>query len=218
MNYPIITIAIILLTTGFSLYCMNNPALKFKYIFHPYSIYHYKQHYRFLSHAFIHADYMHLLFNMYALWMFGDILERAALPVLFEGNLVKAKLFYLLLYTGAIYAASITEYFRYRRVESYTSLGASGAVNAVIFSSILMIPLGGIRMFLIPFDMPAWAFGIIFLGISYYLAKRQREGRGLGDNVGHEAHFWGAIFGFVLTGLMKPELFVEFFRSIFHWS
>ena len=133
-----ITIAILVLTIGFSLFAMNNPELKYKYIFHPYSIAHNNQHYRFLSHAFLHGDYIHLAFNMYALWMFGPIVEEQVLPLLmgtpFEPNKKMGMAMYILLYTGAIYASSISEYYKNKNNSYYTSLGASGAVNALIFS------------------------------------------------------------------------------------
>jgi membrane associated rhomboid family serine protease len=215
----VLTLAIIILTSAFSIYCMNDPALKYKYIFHPYSIYHFKQHYRFLSHAFIHADYFHLLFNMYALWMFGKALESDLLPNLLHSKF-KAELFYAFLYTGGIYAASVTEFFRYRNDKVYSSLGASGAVNSVIFSCILFAPLGTIQLMLLPIPMYAWIFGVVFLVISYFLARRNRSGAGTGDNIGHEAHFWGAVFGFIATGLVDPacpHLFVVFFKSMFSW-
>ncbi len=195
---------------------MNDPALKYKYIFHPYSIYHFRQHYRFLSHAFIHADFFHLLFNMYALWIFGSEVESFLLPQLL-GSRFRAEVFYVFLYTGGIYAASITEFFRYRNDESYSSLGASGAVNAVIFSYILCAPARLMGLMFIPIPMQAWIFGLVFLAISYYMSRRNREGRGSGDNIGHEAHFWGAVFGFVVTGLINPHLFVSFFKKVFFW-
>lgn len=195
---------------------MNNPALKYKYIFHPYSIYHFRQHYRFLSHAFIHADFFHLLFNMYALWLFGSAVEGSLLPEQL-GSRFRAEVFYVFLYTGGIYAASVTEFFRYRNDESYSSLGASGAVNAVIFSYILCAPARLMGLMFIPIPMQAWIFGIMFLAISYYMSRRNREGRGSGDNIGHEAHFWGAVFGFVVTGLINPHLFVSFFKKVFFW-
>jgi membrane associated rhomboid family serine protease len=201
-----ITYAILFLTVGFSLYAMNNPEIKYKYIFHPYSINHFNQHYRFLSHAFLHGDYIHLAFNMYALWMFGPIVEKGVLPILLgESGEPDKKLgivFYILLYTGAIYASSISEYFKNKNNTHYTSLGASGAVNALIFSYITCIP------------MPAWVFGVLYLGISYYLSKR-RTGNNSVDNIGHEAHFWGAIYGIVFTlilGLLNQDVYLELIK------
>jgi membrane associated rhomboid family serine protease len=211
-----ITYVILFLTVGFSLYAMNNPEIKYKYIFHPYSINHYNQHYRFLSHAFLHGDYIHLAFNMYALWMFGPIVEKGVLPILLgESGEPDKKLgivFYILLYTGAIYASSISEYFKNKNNTHYTSLGASGAVNALIFSYITCLPMSQLGFFFIP--MPAWVFGVLYLGISYYLSKR-RTGNNSVDNIGHEAHFWGAIYGIVFTlilGLLNQDVYLELIK------
>lgn len=211
-----ITLAIIFLTVGFSIYAMNKPDIKYKYIFHPYSIFHFKQHYRFLSHAFLHADYLHLAFNMYALWIFGPVVEKQIMPILAgsigEPNKKVGMLLYILLYTGAIYASSVSEYFKNKNNSYYTSLGASGAVNALIFSYILCAPTSSLGFFFIP--MPAWIFGIAYLGISYYLSRRN-TGNGSVDRIGHEAHFWGAIFGLLFTlaiGLTNKEVFFELIK------
>lgn len=210
-----ITLVILALTTAFSFYCMDRPELKYKYLFHPYSIKHFNQHYRFLSHAFVHADYFHLGFNMFALWMFGKSLETRFLPYLFDGNTFYAEVFYIFLYTGAIYASSISEYFKNKNNQSYSSLGASGAINAVMFSYILFNPTREF-LFMMAIPMPAWLTGILVLGVSYYLSRRKQQGT-YSDNIGHEAHFWGAVFGFVITGAMAPELVIEFFKKIFFW-
>lgn len=195
-----ITYTIIFLTVAFSLYAMDRPDMKFKYLFHPYSINHANQHYRFLSHAFLHADYIHLAFNMYALWMFGRIVEGQVFPILLshdgEPDKKMGMVLYILLYTGAIYASSVSEYFKNKDNKYYSSLGASGAVNALIFSYITCLPMTQLGFFFIP--MPAWVFGILYLGISYYLSKRTTGYESV-DRIGHEAHFWGAIFGVLFT-------------------
>lgn len=211
-----ITLAIVILTVGFSVYAMGRPDIKFKYLFHPFSIKHFGQHYRFLSHAFLHGDYLHLAFNMYALWIFGPMVEEQLLPLLLshdgEPDKKLGVAFYILLYTGAIYASSISEYFKNKDNPQYTSLGASGAVNALLFSYITCLPLTELGFFFIP--MPTWLFGIIYLGISYYLSKR-RTGNPAVDNIGHEAHFWGAIFGVLFTltlGLLNKEVYFELIK------
>ena len=210
-----ITIAILLLTVGFSFYAMNKPEIKYKYIFHPYSISHYNQHYRFLSHAFLHGDFIHLALNMYALLVFGPLVEEQIYPMILgeDGNLNQkmGSLCYILLYTGAIYASSIFEYFKHKNDKSYTSLGASGAINAIIFAFILFAPSAQLGFFFIP--MPAWVFGIIYLAVSFYLSRRN-TGNAAVDRVGHEAHFFGAIYGIVFTGIIKPELFSTFIHKI----
>jgi membrane associated rhomboid family serine protease len=211
-----ITYAIIFLTVAFSLYAMDKPEIKYKYIFHPFSIHQGNQHYRFLSHAFLHGDYIHLAFNMYALWMFGPIVEKGVLPILLgesgEPDKKLGMVFYILLYTGAIYASSISEYFKNKNNTHYTSLGASGAVNALIFSYITCLPMSQLGFFFIP--MPAWVFGILYLGISYYLSKRRTRNSSV-DNIGHEAHFWGAIYGIVfilILGLLNQDVYLELIK------
>lgn len=216
-----ITIVLLILNVGFSIYAMEKPDMKFKYIFHPYSIFHFKQHYRFLSHAFLHADYMHLAFNMFALWSFGMTVEKAIMPTLAgtdgEPDRLLGSIYYILLYTGGIYASSLTEYFKNRNNQYYTSLGASGAVNAVIFSFIVCLPKATMGLFFIPLPIPAWVFGLLFLGVSYFLSKRQQRGQSM-DNIGHEAHFWGAIYGLVFTaavGLLNKEVFFDILERSF---
>ena len=210
-----ITIALLILTIGFSVYAMEKPDLKFKYLFHPYSIKRYKQHYRFLSHAFLHGDYMHLAFNMYALYIFGTVIEDAIYPIIAgsetEPNHKLGSLYYILLYTGGIYASTISEYFKNKDNPDYMSLGASGAINALVFSFILFAPTAQLGFFFIP--MPAWVFGILFLGVTYYLSKRKTGSQSV-DRIGHDAHFWGAIFGIVFTGILKPELVTDFISKI----
>jgi membrane associated rhomboid family serine protease len=212
-----ITYAILFITIGFSVYAMNNPEIKYKYIFHPYSINKYNQHYRFLSHAFLHGDFLHLAFNMYALWMFGPIIEEQVLPILLghdgETNKKLGMAFFIILYTGAIYASSISEYFKNKNNPHYTSLGASGAVNALIFSYIACLPMSQLGFFFIP--MPAWVFGILYLGISYYLSKRITGNEAV-DRIGHEAHFWGAIYGIVFTvilGLLNKDVYFNLIQQ-----
>lgn len=210
-----ITYAILALTIGFSVYAMDRPEVKFKYLFHPYSIYHNKQHYRFLSHAFLHGDYIHLAFNMYALWIFGPVVEEQILPLLSgplgEPDKKIGALLYALLYTGAIYFSSITEYFKNKNNSYYTSLGASGAINALIFSFVICAPQATMGFFFIP--MPSWVFGLVYLGISFYLSRRKTNVESI-DRVGHEAHFYGAVFGVIfigILGLINKDVFLHFY-------
>lgn len=212
-----ITYAILALTIGFSVYAMDRPEVKFKYLFHPYSIYHLKEHYRFLSHAFLHGDYLHLAFNMYALWIFGPIVEQQILPILAgpfgEPDRRMGTLLYVLLYTGAIYFSSITEYFKNKHNAHYSSLGASGAINALIFSFVICAPQATMGFFFIP--MPSWVFGLVYLGISFYLSRRKTNMESI-DKVGHEAHFYGALFGVIfigILGLLNKEVFLHFYEK-----
>lgn len=206
ITYTLLTIIIV-----FSFYCFNDRKAMYKYLFHPYSIYHNREHYRFLSHAFIHGDYIHLAFNCLALYSFGIQLEEGFFgnPNVFDPRL--GKLFYILLFTGGIYAASITEYFRNRNNPDYTSLGASGAISSIMFCYIMISPVSRISLFFFP--MQGWIAGILLLGVSYYLIRRKRT-TSYSDNISHESHFWGALFGVVFIIILKPVILKGFVQQI----
>src|SRR6218665_1703969 len=204
-----ITYTFLILIAAFSLYCFNDRTAMYKYLFHPYSIYHNKEHYRFLTHAFVHGDFMHLAFNALALYSFGLILEEGYFPVLFGEKL--GKLYYILLFTGGIYAASFTEYFRNRNNPDYSSLGASGAISSIIFCYIMISPLKDIYLFFFPIQ--GWIAGVLLLGVSYYLIRRKRT-TSYSDNISHESHFWGALFGVAFILILKPAIMQAFIRQI----
>lgn len=205
-----ITLTLVAIIVIFSLYGFNNQQTLHKYLFHPYSIYHNKEHYRFLTHAFIHGDFIHLAFNCLALYGFGSALEDYFFPQLFGPK--SGKVYYLILFTGGIYAASITEYYRNRNNVSYSSLGASGAISSVLFCFIMLSPLSTISFFFFP--MPGWVAGLLLLGVSYYLIRRKKT-TSYTDNISHESHFWGALFGIAFIITLKPALVKHFISQIF---
>lgn len=205
-----ITLIIIIATALASFPALQNDVLKDKFLFWPYMIKRRKEYFRFVTGAFFHADFMHLLFNMISFYSFGQILEKHLFPQLFYQY---AQLLYVLLYVLGIIFSCIPDYFKYKNDYGYRALGASGAVSSVIFAAILLYPNMGLRFFFFPIDIPGWLFGIIYLGISAYMAKRG------GDNIGHSAHFWGGVFGFgftFLAGLViaKINLFQYFIQAI----
>jgi membrane associated rhomboid family serine protease len=152
------------------------------------------QFYRFFSHGFIHADIGHLAFNMLALWSFGEGLERVfSFGCVFDKW---GRLLYLLLYFSALFMASFPDYLKHRNSYHWRSLGASGAVSAIIFSMIVFFPQTPIGIIFLPIRIPGWIFGLVYLGISAYLDKRG------GGNINHSAHFWGAAYGVVFTILL----------------
>lgn len=204
-----ITLAFLFLIVAFSLYCFNDKNAMKKYLFHPYSIYHNKEHYRFLTHAFIHGDFMHLAFNCLALYGFGTALENYFFPQLFGEKL--GKLYYILLFTGGIYAASFTEYFRNKNNPDYSSLGASGAISSILFCYIMVSPLSKIYLFFFP--MQGWVAGVLLLGVSYYLIRRKKTSS-YTDNISHESHFWGALFGVAFILILKPMMLKHFIAQI----
>lgn len=188
-----ITLVIVIITCLISIGGFSNGKTIDDLIFAPPAIAHRRQWYRFITHGLIHADAFHLIFNMLALYSFGELLETR----IFSSSCVfgpMGKLFFLLLYIGGLIVASLPDFFKYRNNYQFRSLGASGAVSAVVFASILLLPKAGIGFMLIPgISIPGYIFGPLYLAVSAYLDKRG------GGNVNHGAHFWGAVFGLIFT-------------------
>lgn len=199
-----VTIIIIFITSAVSVFAFGNRELMGRLVFSPYDIKHFKKNYRFLTYALIHADWVHLLVNMMVLYSFGRVVETYY--GLYFGN--KAVLYYILLYIGGVALSTLPSFGKHKDDSSYTALGASGAVSAVVFASIIFDPLSKIYLFLIPIGIPAIIFGVLYLVYSWYMGTKKI------DNVGHDAHFWGAIFGFVFTIVLKPELIVRLFSIL----
>ena len=197
-------IAIIILTSLISVMAFNNPQLLNRLQFNAYAIKHQKQGWRFLTYGFVHAGWGHLAINMFVLWSFGRIVFT--LYGYHFGNL--GILYFLLLYIGGIMFSVLFDYGRHKNDTWYNAVGASGAVSAVVFASIILYPAGGIYLFFIPVEIPSPIFGILYLIYSVYMARRGQ------DNIGHDAHFWGAIYGVILTIAIKPELFIFFIQEL----
>ncbi len=200
MNFLVIGI-----TSIISFACFSNQSLKQQLLFYPYMIHKAgKGYYRFITHGFVHADWTHLLFNMFTLYFFGDNVEQYLRA---NYNSPVGSSLFLLFYVAALIIASIPSYFRYRKNQYYKSLGASGAVSAVLFASILISPLNNICLYGL-LCIPAYIFGPLYLIYSAYEAKRAR------DNIGHDAHFTGAIFGMIFIVVLVPETFRNFIQTI----
>ncbi|MBL7746685.1 MAG: rhomboid family intramembrane serine protease [Chitinophagaceae bacterium] len=198
-----ITLIIVIVTSLISLGAFNNARIKEDLIFYPPSIGR-GQWYRFFSCGLIHADYFHLIFNMYALYTFGTNVELGLTYRSAEGLVVdngflqifgqlKGKLFYLAMYVLALGFCLLPTYFKHKDDSYYMSLGASGGVSAVIFTGMLLEPRSGVGLLFLPISIPGYIFAPLFLIISHYLAKRGR------DNINHSAHIWGALFGIMFT-------------------
>jgi len=201
-----ITYIIIAITAFVSITSMENYVLKSKMMFNPYAISHHREWWRFFSNGLIHADWMHLIFNMLSLYMIGIYVESAYSSDDVYGE--KGKLFYVLLYVGGLVMSSLYSFEKNKNNIYYNALGASGAVSAVIFAFIVLEPTARLGLMFIPIPIPAYLFGLIYLGVEYYLGKRGQS------NIGHDAHFWGAVFGVVFTILLKPSLFNDFILKI----
>lgn len=191
------TVIIVIITSLVSITAFYNQDELNKMILWPAVMKQRRQYYRFITSGFIHADWMHLVFNMITLYYFGELVEVYFRELFGPGIFI---LFYLL----SMVVADIQTYVKYRNEYSYRALGASGAVSAVLFASILFNPWGKIYLFFIPIGIPAFIFGIIYLGFTVYMARRG------GDNINHTAHLWGAVFGIVFTIALEPGI-VPFF-------
>jgi membrane associated rhomboid family serine protease len=204
MQAPV-TLVIVLVTIGVSWLGFNNKELQWKLIFNTEPMQKRNEWYRFFSSGLIHADVMHLAFNMYALWEFGRVVE-GAFVVLFEE---KGLLFYITMYVLGLGASSVYSFFRHRDNPYYNALGASGAVSAVVFSYILLAPTAKLSLLFLPIPFPAYVFGLLYLLYSQYMSRKG------GDNIGHDAHFWGSIWGIGFTLMLAPELFTRFMQQVF---
>ena len=188
---------LIIVTAAVSIACFNKYQLFERLSLKPYRVVQHQEWWRIITHGFVHADWIHLLVNMFTFWSFGGYIETA-----FE-YLGFGKWAFLTLYFGGMIAASISDIIRYRNTEWYTSIGASGAVSAVLFAAIFLNPWDKILLFAV-IPIPGILFGVLYLAYCQYMA---RQG---GDNINHNAHFYGAVFGFVFPILLEPRLFQMF--------
>jgi membrane associated rhomboid family serine protease len=199
-----ITLIIIIVTVLISLSGFSKPEFLYKAIFYPFQIKRNKEYFRFLTSGFIHADWLHLIVNMYVLYGFGRLVE-VYLSFYFG---VMSKLIYLLLYLSAIIISSLSTYFKQQDNAHYTSLGASGAVSAIVFATILFNPMGKIALIFIPIGIPGIVLGGLYLIYSYIMGQRSS------DRINHEAHFYGAVYGMLFMVVLKPQLITLFFQQI----
>ncbi len=196
------TLIIVVLTVLISLAAFNNEETYHKLILWPRKMDQPAEYYRLLTSGFIHADYMHLAFNMLALFLFGRIVE---IQFAFSGIPV---MLFPVLYLSGIVAASLPSFARHRNDPYYRSLGASGGVAAVLFSFVYFAPWEIIRVWFVP--IPGIIAAVAYLAYSAYMSRQKR------DNVNHDAHFWGAVFGFVFTLLFAPDHGAGFLDQLMH--
>lgn len=199
-----ITMIILVLTTIISFLSFNNSRLMDALIFWPPAISMRRQYYRFLTCGFVHADIMHLAFNMITLYFFGRGLE-----LFYMGRLGLQHYYFTLLYLSAIVVANIPSYLKQHDNYNYRSLGASGGVCAVLFAFILIDPWETLQLFGLV-DVPAIAYAVLFLVYTIYMSRRG------GDNVNHDAHLWGAIYGVVFTIIAHPRVVNTFLNELVH--
>lgn len=199
-----ITYLLIAVTGIISYLAFQNHSMMDKMQFNAAKVVHGKEYYRLITHAFIHAGWSHLLVNMFVLYFFGRAIEQYF--DYYFGN--KATAYFLLLYFGGILASNLWSLTTQKNNYYYNAVGASGAVSAVLFTFIFLNPWEKLYFFAV-IPIPGILFGIGYLLYSYQMSKQSN------DNVAHDAHLLGALFGFVFPILVKPSLFRHFIDQLF---
>ena len=180
-----ITTIIIIITALISIGGFSNQKIIDDLIFYPPAVSQRNQWYRFITCGLIHADVGHLIFNMLSLYLFGRFVEEKFIEI-FARN---GKLIYLVMYVTSLFVCLLPTYFKNKNNYSYRSLGASGAVSAVVFAGLMIAPYVQVGFFFIPPIIPGFIFGPLYLLITAWRDKRG------GGNINHSAHLWGALYG-----------------------
>jgi membrane associated rhomboid family serine protease len=204
----VITYIIIAITVAVSFYAWNNPSVMSSFLMNPYAIQRNNQFHRLITSGFIHKDHMHLIFNMFSFYFFGQAIER-----IFAGlfGQTQGGIYYVAMYLLAIIFSDFPSYLKHKHNPGYNSLGASGGVSAVVFAFIIFQPLQWICIF-IAICLPGFIMGILFIGFSYYQGKKSN------DNINHEAHLYGALIGLVFSVIIYPAALPEFVEQVSQWD
>lgn len=200
-----VTIIIIIVTALVSILCFTGKLDIQRLMFNAYQVYHGKQWHRMLTHGLVHGGWGHLIFNMLTLYFFGRVVE-IYFSALFGS--VGGALLFAAFYISAVAVSSIWDLIKHKDDYGYNALGASGAVSAVLFASILFEPTMGIYIYLIPIPVPGYIFAPLYLLYCWYMAKRNM------DNIGHTAHFWGAVYGLVFPIILSPGVVGHFISQL----
>jgi membrane associated rhomboid family serine protease len=190
-----ITLLIILVTCVVSIVAFRNHRLMDDLILWPPALSRRREYYRLVSYGVVHADWSHLIFNMFTLYFFGRNMEGIFTEAM-------GPLGFVTFYIGALIFSILPTYLKNRNNPSYRSLGASGAVSAVLFAYVLISPWSSIYVYII--KLPAIVYAVLFVAYSIYMDKRG------GDNVNHSAHLWGAVYGVIFTIALEPSLLPRF--------
>jgi len=184
-------------TIAVSLFAFYNDDLYTRFILQPYNVSRGKYLYTLITSGFIHADWMHLLFNMMTFYFFAFNLESTIGHWQFG-----------LLYGLSLILSDIPSVVKHKNDFWYRSLGASGAISAVVFSAILFRPLDGMSLMFLPISIPAVLFGVLYLVYCSYASKK-----GIG-NINHDAHFFGALSGVLITIILVPQVVPYFLHAV----
>lgn len=202
-----LTLLILLVTVAISFAALGNEGLYHKFLLNPYQAIHGKQFWRFLTSGFIHNSYIHLGFNMFTFFFFGGLVKETFIYRLGETD---GTVLFVILYISAIVISDLPVAFKHKDNPGYNSLGASGAVSAIVFASILYYPTNNIYLFGL-IGLPGFILGAIYVIYSY------TQGKNMADNINHEAHLYGAIYGLIFGLVVYPQAGPEFFDQILNY-
>ena len=202
--YMSITIAIIAITCLISWQGFNNPTLFNNLKHYPYVEHRHKEYHRLLSSGFLHGSTMHLAINMYVLWVFGEFVEDQFVA---QYGAMMGRFLYVIAYLITILLADIPTHFTKQNDPNYAAIGASGGTSGIIMIFILFRPWSELLFYFV-LPIPAIIFGLLYLGYSSWASKNSN------DNIGHSAHFWGAIAGVAIALILLPESSRAFIQQI----
>lgn len=200
-----VTIILIIITAAVSLLCFYGRLDINLLKFNAWQVWHRKQWYRMLSYGLVHGGWGHLFFNMLTLYFFGTVVERYFQAAYGD---VQGLILYVVLYVSAIAVSTVGDLVKYKDDYGYNAVGASGAVSAVLFASILFEPKMGIYIYLIPIPVPGYIFAPLYLLYCWWAARKNM------DNIGHSAHFWGALYGLVFPLAFRSDIFQHFLHQL----
>jgi membrane associated rhomboid family serine protease len=198
-----VSLILIIITVVLSFVAFQNSRFFERALFRPYMMKQNNEWWRWVSNGFIHADIGHLFVNMFSLYFFSAYIEAAFNAVTSS----ETGIMFLVFYLSAIVVSGMFDYHKHQDQYSYSALGASGAVAAVIFAYIIYNPFGMIYLYAV-IGIPAWLFGILYLFYEYYMGKKKM------DNIGHNAHFFGAVYGLMFPILIHPQTGLNFLAII----
>jgi membrane associated rhomboid family serine protease len=200
-----VTLIIIGITVLISWQAFSNRDLFLKFMHYPYEEHRDKEYYRWVTSVFLHGSWMHLAINMFVLYSFGTFIESVFVELF---GVVKGRINFVALYVLSGVFADIPTYLKHKNNQSFSSVGASGATSGIMFAFALLLPWEMIYLFgIVP--IPAIIAAVLYLVYSSYASRQEA-----GSRIDHEAHFWGAVFGFVFTIALKPELFSAFLSKV----
>ena len=197
LNLAPVASVIFLFTIVTSIYAFSNQGVYGKFMLHPYSVSKGRKLYTYLTSGLIHADWMHLFFNMFSFFAFAFALEQIIGHWQFG-----------LLYLVSLILSDVPTVIKHKDNMWHNSLGASGAISGLLFSYILLYPLDKLGLLFLPIRIPAILFGVLYLVYCYFASKKAN------DNINHDAHFFGALTGMIMTVILVPGAIPNFIAQL----